>query len=1351
MIKIYKNSFIYKTVLFCVLASFLLLSIVPFEALAQGVFSLPAPGTAVPLSPGFAPALIKGMRIHPENPLQFDFIIDTGQDEFENTEFSEESTKLIRYFLAALTTPEEDLWVNLSPYESDRIIPDVFGTTEMGRDLLAQDYILKQIAASLTNPETDIGKEFWQKVYKKAYDQYGTTDIPVDTFNKVWIMPQKAVIYEHGTIAFIIESYLQVLSESDYLAMRESALDIANHKDGMSSENTQEISNLSSEILKKVILPEIEKEVNYGKNFATLRQIYHSMILAAWYKQNLKESLLGHVYIGQNKVGGVDIEDKNIAERIYQKYLEAFRVGVYNIIRVEQDPHTQRHIPRKYFSGGMGFQGNKISSSLEIIQAGAAQIVAHSNNNIHGELRQINTLFSPVSGRDRSGRAVVSAINAVLESQIKDAINEFTSGIQRNNDSDNVDRLVHDFEIKIRNLLRQDQSLEYGKALLDLNEIALRYGFILEESPLGFDDERWIVVYGIMETKKQNTPQGIVNVHIVRQITRFQDGLLRGNPGWSSLFNNYVVVFRSYAVKNKLQRIKKAFEDSSSVGPDLRIKQRFDEMLRISRALTRKSAGAKNDAQNVHLEQIAIMYHEVEHEQRRRMLDLKEGDTIYVAIDEKLAELRSMMRLLESNSLSEREKALDVLAHVIELAAGETAESRHSFAWSILEHIAGVTDTIEYLKRTTDTIKYLERIAQGEISLEELLDRVNRAYAKVDQQWRQAYGAKVKDEGGPAQQGRVLDPESQIKHFIAAIQKGKYQQKAIVDLSNSGKEIILVGDLHGRKDNLIKILNTQDNLAKIKRGDAVLVILGDAVHSETDLREMDTSVDIMRFIMDLKIQNPDNVYYVLGNHDYLSNLFTKGNVYQGLEYKKKLIDLFGEAYISYYEDFIKASPLMALGEGFVAAHAGPVMGEVTLDEIREVDVSNEHDPIVRNMEWGRYPSYKMADVKNFLSQLRRDNDYFIVAHSPKRDGRWNWHIEDKHYIIFAAHDRVGYASFQDGQMNLVEATDSSEDFVSVSSEAAEETGNERISQGIQHESPEIKDGLSQFKSGTEVVMREQDGREIRFVLSQDIRVGTPLAPFLSELGTTMSYGFIKNITIISSTQIKLILDRYSMGQRIQDTVFLSLDQAPEELSAQGVRDSVEEVTVEIRGKEETIQFIGHDIKLELGRAATLYIRKEGDDFWIEDENGAKRLVINKISDTLGRSTDKDIFPELSNLQVSRTHITITRNGDFFTFKDISSNGTRITYKRAVDHSQTTDKLGGIDLNPNALDLQTQGIGIDFNISVDLEELKTMDFHGFTPVILQIIPTNLNLLLGLSDSLESESLSQAVSLTGDRVL
>ncbi len=332
------------------------------QSYAQSL-TLPAPGIPVALSQAFQPVNLKGIKIDPVNPLRFDFIIDKG------TSFTpgmkEVDYRLIKYFLAALTVPEKDLWVNLSPYEKDRIIPDAFGLTEMGRDLLGQDYILKQITSSLMNPDDNTGRSFWKRVYEEAYRKYGTTDIPVDTFNKVWIVPQEARVYEHNGAAFVVKARLKVMFETDYLAMR-----VARAGEGSQSSQQeaprQESStqDISRQIIREVILPILETEVNEGRNFSRLRQIYNAMILSTWFKVSLKQSLVGQVYADRNKVKGIDIDDKDAKLKIYDQYLAAFRKGVVNIIREEKDTVSDEVIPRKYFSGGYsatGADGTRLS------------------------------------------------------------------------------------------------------------------------------------------------------------------------------------------------------------------------------------------------------------------------------------------------------------------------------------------------------------------------------------------------------------------------------------------------------------------------------------------------------------------------------------------------------------------------------------------------------------------------------------------------------------------------------------------------------------------------------------------------------------------------------------------------------------------------------------------------------------------------------------------------------------------------------------------------------------------------------------------------------------------------------
>jgi len=297
---------------------------------------LPQPGTMVHLSPAYTPAYLKGIVIHPEDGLKFDFIIDRGDKLLSDAQKRDEYTKLAKYFLASLAIPDENQWVNLSPYEQDRIITSDFGQTVMGRDLLAQDYLLKQITASLIYPQDRLGKKFWDKVYAQAQKQYGTTNVPINTFNKVWILPDDALIYEKGHTAYILKNHLRVMLEEDYLAMQ---------KRGHIN-----VSPFSSQVIRQIVLPEIEREINQDQNFAPLRQVYSGMLLATWFKGALKNSLLAQIYANKSKIKGID-QDPRTNAKIYQRYLQAYKRGVFNFIKVDMD--ANQPVAKKYFSGGM--------------------------------------------------------------------------------------------------------------------------------------------------------------------------------------------------------------------------------------------------------------------------------------------------------------------------------------------------------------------------------------------------------------------------------------------------------------------------------------------------------------------------------------------------------------------------------------------------------------------------------------------------------------------------------------------------------------------------------------------------------------------------------------------------------------------------------------------------------------------------------------------------------------------------------------------------------------------------------------------------------------------------------------
>ena len=244
-------------------------------------------------------------------------------------------------------------------------------------------------------------REFWKRIYEEASKRFGTTNIPVNTFNKVWIVPEKAVVYENtkaGT-AYVVESKLKVMLEQDYLALskyQRQPGDMFNKEQqrtcpqagcqederlnvrasqGNNLNASQATSALGSQVVREIVIPELTKEVNENKNFSQLRQVYNSLILATWYKKKIKDSILSRVYADQKKVAGVSIDNPQETQKIYERYLRAFKKGVYNYIKEEPffapglKSKEQGIFPRKYFSGGMSFLGMTslgINSAMQV-------------------------------------------------------------------------------------------------------------------------------------------------------------------------------------------------------------------------------------------------------------------------------------------------------------------------------------------------------------------------------------------------------------------------------------------------------------------------------------------------------------------------------------------------------------------------------------------------------------------------------------------------------------------------------------------------------------------------------------------------------------------------------------------------------------------------------------------------------------------------------------------------------------------------------------------------------------------------------------------------------------------------
>ncbi|NJL72335.1 MAG: serine/threonine protein phosphatase, partial [Candidatus Competibacteraceae bacterium] len=209
------------------------------------------------------------------------------------------------------------------------------------------------------------------------------------------------------------------------------------------------------------------------------------------------------------------------------------------------------------------------------------------------------------------------------------------------------------------------------------------------------------------------------------------------------------------------------------------------------------------------------------------------------------------------------------------------------------------------------------------------------------------------------------------------------------------REFIIIGDLHAAKRNLKHILLDSGNLGKLRRNELVIVFLGDLVHDDRTgyMTEMDTSIEVLDIVLHLFERYPNNIVYILGNHDTFSPNLSKLGIQQGLEFKRAVIERYGQKYAETLQTFFDSLPVFVMHEHFLATHAGPPRGGVTRDELINIDhFTNLKWQLIWNRlnETRSTPSmkeYGNEDLVDMRRLLECPEDLpVIVGHNPM----WKW-------------------------------------------------------------------------------------------------------------------------------------------------------------------------------------------------------------------------------------------------------------------------------------------------------------------------------------------------------------------------
>ncbi len=223
---------------------------------------------------------------------------------------------------------------------------------------------------------------------------------------------------------------------------------------------------------------------------------------------------------------------------------------------------------------------------------------------------------------------------------------------------------------------------------------------------------------------------------------------------------------------------------------------------------------------------------------------------------------------------------------------------------------------------------------------------------------------------------------------------------------------VIVGDLHAQVNNLLKILSESCLLDCLRMKNAALIILGDAVHSETihETARFETSMLIMDLIFRLKLVYPDNVFYIRGNHDSFDPDITKNGVHQGVLWREALQKQRGNAYVLEMQNFYDSLPYVILSDSFIACHAGPPREKINRDDLINI-AGNPNLAIELITTRMQLPNHLGGYTKGDVKRLRKGLEMLpktrvIVGHTPMDPFGSSWlHAGSikNHHIIYSAH------------------------------------------------------------------------------------------------------------------------------------------------------------------------------------------------------------------------------------------------------------------------------------------------------------------------------------------------------------
>jgi hypothetical protein len=206
----------------------------------------------------------------------------------------------------------DEFWVNLNPSEPGRIIDAQLGETNAGRELLDADFQLKRGSATLMNPNTTLGAQYWHELAGSSPSVcYGS---------RMWIVPGQVQVREDGGSLYILRAQLAVKAVPDHVADMPASC----HYDAQTDARGQRLDQT-------MIVPLITKMVNTAPQYAPIRRTFMARIVAQWIRDrhaNGQRTSFDSL-IDSGKIGPARLQDGWQPQQVFDAYVKSLKDGEF--------------------------------------------------------------------------------------------------------------------------------------------------------------------------------------------------------------------------------------------------------------------------------------------------------------------------------------------------------------------------------------------------------------------------------------------------------------------------------------------------------------------------------------------------------------------------------------------------------------------------------------------------------------------------------------------------------------------------------------------------------------------------------------------------------------------------------------------------------------------------------------------------------------------------------------------------------------------------------------------------------------------------------------------------------------